>query len=517
MYDIMSVSEQEQATLAQGERRMTIMNEVHDIAIIGAGIIGSFLAHDLSKLECSILVLDKNADIADGASMANSAIVHAGHDPKDGTLKALLNVLGNRMYPEICRELGVNFMQTSAFVVSTCKEEDAVLEQLKKQASSRNIPFKELSGEEARAQEKNLSHAVTSVLEFPTTGIIYPWEVAIALLEEAVLNGIRLCLNEEVTKITKTEHFVITTMSPTKEQNTYEAKYVLNAAGVYADDIYQMILGNNKKGPFHITPKRGEYYVLDQLKEPLVHRVIYPVPGPNGKGVLVVPTTHGNYLLGPNSQVIEDKEGINTTADALTYVKENVKKTVENIPFDKVIRTFAGIRPTEENRDFIIEESNEVNGFVNVACIDSPGLASAPAISEYVIEQVMQDKFTWQTKQEYTHRKKNICLKELTDEEKNELVKTRPEYGEIVCRCEQVSKGEIIDSIRNVVGAKSVKGVKKRVRPGMGRCQGGFCEPHVVEILAAELGISPLEVRLDSSESYLLLDSMKGGMNDEGI
>lgn len=480
-----------------------------DIAIIGAGIIGSFLAHDLSKKDCSILVLDKNADVADGASMANSAIVHSGHDPKEGTLKAKLNVRGNRMYETICEELGVTFKRTGAFVAATGEEEEKKIEELMQQAKSRKIPAKLLSGEEARALEKNLSRKVTRVLNLPTTGIIYPWEVAIALMEEAVLNGTKLHLSEEVTAIEKKENYILHT-----PKGIYESKYVINAAGVYADDIYQMILKSRRMSTeesFHIRPRRGVYYVLDKTREPLVSRVIYPVPGPRGKGVLVVPTTHDNILLGPDSEYVEDKDGINTTAQELAFVKEGVQKTVENIPFDKIIRTFAGLRPTGNTGDFVIEESKEMSGFVNVACIESPGLASAPAISEYVIDDVMKNQFDFPTKQDYKHRRKNICLAHMSDQEKNELVKRSPEFGQIICRCEQISKGEILDAIQRPVGATTVKGVKKRVRPGMGRCQGGFCEPAVVEILAEELGISPLDVRLAGVDSRMLLEWTKEG------
>lgn len=481
---------------------------MYDVIIIGAGIIGSFLAHDLSKLNCKVAVIDKNADIADSASMANSAIVHAGHDPEDGTLKALLNVEGNRMYRNVCKELNVTFKEISAFVVSTCEEENDILSKLYKRATSRNIPCMVIGGEEARKKEKNLSKSVVRALELPTTGIIYPWEVAIALMEEAVLNGTDLYLNEEVIGIEKKDNFIVHTANA-----TYESVYVINAAGIYADQVYQMVLGKKEHADFHITPKRGEYFVLDQLKEPLVNRVIYPVPGPSGKGVLVIPTTYGNTLLGPNSEIIADKEGINNTFSALEYVKQNVKKTVENIPFDKVIRTFAGLRPSTDSHDFIIEESKLISGFVNVACIESPGLASAPAISRYILNHVMNDKFVWDRKEGYVHRKKSICMADLNEKEKNDLIRVHPEYGEIVCRCEQISKGEIIDCIRRTVGATTVKGVKKRVRPGMGRCQGGFCEPLVVEILSEELGISPLDVRLDSKGSVLFTGKTKGDSN----
>lgn len=486
-----------------------------DVTIIGAGIIGSFIAHSLSKRECKVLVLEKNADVADGATMANSAIVHSGHDPKPGTLKAELNVRGNRMYKEICEKLGVSYQPVSSYVVATDETEQKTLDVLYAQAVERKIPVKRITGEEARREEPNLSDRVLEALELPTTAIVYPWEVAIALMEEAVLNGTELHLEEAVTGITRTKQnaYVVQT-----QKGCYESRYVVNASGVYADVVYQMALtgcGIDKKPEFSIKPRRGEYYVLDKLKKPLVSRVIYPVPGPSGKGVLVVPTTHGNVLLGPNAENIEDRDGVATTAEALAYVKKNVCKTVKNIPFDKVIRTFAGLRPGSDVNDFVIEQSDVLSGFVNAACIESPGLASAPAIAEYICDTVMKEEFAFPEKTCYQRRTPMRVLREMDPEEKNQLVKENPDYGHIICRCEQVSKGEIVDAIRRPVGAKSVKGVKKRVRPGMGRCQGGFCEPAVVEILAEELGISPLDVRLAGSGSVMLVEEMKGEVSDE--
>ena len=477
---------------------------MYDIIIIGAGITGSFIAHRLSKRQCSVLVLDKEADVANGASMANSAIVHAGYDPKPGTLKAKLNVRGNRMYPDICRELGVKYVNCSAFVAAVDEDESAILDRLKEQAAQRDIECRDMSGDEGRKLERNLSESVIRVLEFPTTGIIYPWNVAIALMEEAVLNGVELKLSEEVTDI---DHISQSHYKVTTDKGSYECQYVINAAGLYADDIYSMALGRDSD--FHIRPRRGEYYVLDEMKEPVVSRVIYPVPGPAGKGVLVVPTIHNNILLGPNSSPIEDKAANCNTAQALGYVKEAVKKTVSGIPFQESIRCFAGLRPSGDAGDFVIEESKELKGFVNVACIESPGLASAPAIAEYVTDEIMREAFDYADKTEYTHRKPILYMEELDTDEKNELIARDPAYGEIVCRCRLISKGEILDSIRRPAGATTVKGVKKRVGPGLGRCQGGFCEPRIVEILSEELGIDRSQVRYDSDSSVILMNRTK--------
>ncbi len=483
---------------------------MYDFVIIGAGITGSFIAHELSKRECSVLVLDKEGDVADGASMANSAIIHAGYDPKPGTLKAKLNVRGNRMYPDICEQLGVTYRKSSAFVVASDEDESKILDTLKDQATERDVRYRDISGDEARTLEPNLSKSVIRALEFPDTGIVYPWNVAIALMEEAVLNGTELRLNEEVKDIDRiSQGYHITT-----SKGEYDAACIINAAGVYADKIYGMAL-KDEPG-FTIKARRGEYYVLDEMAVPVVSRVIYPVPGPNGKGVLVVPTIHNNILLGPNSAEIDDKEAVNNTADALAYVKKNTAKTVDNIPYDKVIRTFAGLRPSGDSGDFIIEESDRLAGFVNVACIDSPGLASAPAIAEYVVEEILHDGLKHKDEGSYIHRKPIRYMNELTDEEKNRVISENPDYGEIVCRCCLVSKGEIIDCINRPAGATTVKGVKKRVGPGLGRCQGGFCEPLVVDILAEELGVDKTDIRYDSERSVMLMEQTKNGTGKEG-
>jgi len=498
---------------------------MYDICIIGAGIVGCFLAHDLSMREIRVLLLEKEADVANGATMANSAIIHAGNDPKDGTLKALMNVRGNRMYEDICRELGVAFLRTSALVVATSPEEEITLEERYDRALSRGIPASILTREEALILESNLSDLVTKAMEVPTTGIICPWELTIALAEEAVLNGVDLRLEETVLSIQKNtgdtgipggipsgipdgQHGGEPDFTIYTKDNSYEAKCIINCAGVYADQIYAMVSDKNPI-PFAITPRRGEYFVIDKLKVPVVHRVIYPVPSKAGKGILATPTIDGNLLLGPNAQDIEDCEGINTTFDGLSFVREKISKTVKNIPMNKVIRQFAGLRAKGNNGDFVIEEADDVRHFINAACIDSPGLTSAPAISQYVMEKFLESDFPMTMKKSYIRRRPTISLRLMSASDRAELTAREPAFGNIVCRCEQITEGEILDVIRRPVGARTVKGVKKRARPGMGRCQGGFCEPRVVDILAQELGIPKTDVRYDSPESLLLLDETK--------
>lgn len=467
---------------------------MYDIIIIGAGIVGTILAKDLSQFHCKVALLDKENDVANGATNANSAIIHTGYDPEDDTLKAKLNVEGARMYESLCEELHCKYKTVGAFIVACGEEEEKHLDVLADRAKRRNIPFEWLSGDQAREKEKNLSLSVTKALNFYTTAVVYPWQIAEACAEVAVNNGVELLLNHEVIGINQSQDcYIVHTSS-----GDLETKMIINASGIYADQIHKMV---SKEIKYEMKPKRGEYYVLDNDIS-FVERIIFPVPSKKGKGVLAVPTVYGNTLLGPNSELQDDT---GTSRDGLAYVKENIQKTMQNVPYQKVIRTFAGLRPSSTSKDFIIEEV--IPNFIDVASIESPGLASAPAIAKYVIENFVSKRISLENNPDATQtRKKPVVMCELNDEEKNEMIRKNPLYGKIICRCESISEQEIIDCIHKPVGARSIKGVKKRVRPGMGRCQGGFCEPYVLEILARELNLSPLEVLQDGQHSNVLLE-----------
>lgn len=467
---------------------------MYDIIIIGAGIVGTILAKDLSQFHCKVALLDKENDVANGATNANSAIIHTGYDPEDNTLKAKLNVEGARMYESLCEDLHCKYKIVGAFIVACGEEEEKHLDVLADRAKRRNIPFEWLSGDQAREKEKNLSSSVTKALNFYTTAVVYPWQIAEACAEVAVNNGVELLLNHEVIGINQSQDcYIVHTSS-----GDLETKMIINASGIYADQIHKMV---SKEIIYEMKPKRGEYYVLDNDIS-FVEHIIFPVPSKKGKGVLVVPTVYGNTLLGPNSELQDDT---GTSRDGLAYVKENIQKTMRNVPYQKVIRTFAGLRPSSTSKDFIIEEV--IPNFIDVASIESPGLASAPAIAKYVIEKFVSKRITLEKNHDATQtRKKPVVMCELNDEEKNEMIRKNPLFGKIICRCESISEQEIIDCIHKPVGARSIKGVKKRVRPGMGRCQGGFCEPYVLEILARELNLSPLEVLQDGQHSNVLLE-----------
>jgi glycerol-3-phosphate dehydrogenase len=476
---------------------------MYDIIIIGAGINGGLLAQGLSKFDLKIAVLEKDNDVGNEATAANSAIVHSGHDPISGTLKAKFNVRGNELYEDLCKELKVDFIRNGALVVATDDSELPKMEELYQQAIDRKVPVNKLTREEAIALEPNLSDAVIAALELPSTGIISPWEVTIAAMEDAVNNGTELFLDNKVISIEKKDgYFEITT-----NKSVYQSKIVINSAGLYSDDIYRMV---SHQSPYNVQARRGEYYVLDRAEKPVVSRTIYPLPSDKGKGVLVVPTIHNNILLGPNSDVIADKEGKDNTAEALAYVKREVSKTVKNIPMHTVIRTYSGLRPTPDNHDFIIEEAKDVPNFVNLIGIESPGIASAPAITEYVIEEILSKLTTLTKKTEpRVERRPWIILNRMSVDEKQKWFEKDSSFGQMICRCELVSEGEIVDVIHRNVGATTVKAVKRRVRAGAGRCQGGFCEPRVINILARELGISPMEVLLDSDSSQILVGKTK--------
>lgn len=472
---------------------------MYDVLIIGAGITGAMTAMKLSRFRLRMLMLEKENDIADETTMANSAIVHTGYDPADGTLKAELNVKGARQYEKICHDLSCHYKKVGAFIAACGEEEEKKLDVLRDRGDRRGIPNHFLTGDEARQEEPNLSDRVTKVLSFPTTAVIYPWEVALACIQTAMRNGMELQLNACVTSIDKKDGFFCV---HTADGKTYKAKHIVSCAGTHADEIAHMV---SDEVNYTITPRKGEYYVLDQDTD-FVHTIIFPVPSARGKGVLAVPTVYGNVLLGPDSNYVEDDEDRDNTAEGLAYVRENIGKTMKNIPYNKVIRTFAGLRPSSTSKDFIITEYSDAKGFIDAASIESPGLASAPAIADYIIDHFLAQEMDLQVNPDAVMtRTKPVVLNEMSTEERNALIAKNPQYGRIVCRCEQISEGEIVDCIHDVCGARSIKGVKKRVRPGMGRCQGGFCEPRVAAILARELGISPLDVVLDGKDAKILV------------
>ena len=473
---------------------------MYDVVIIGAGAVGAAIAKEVSKYKLKTLVLDKENDVGNVTSMANSAIVHSGYDPKPGTKKAFHNVRGNAMYEELTKELDVEFKRIGSLTCATNDEEKKIIEDYVIRSKENGVEVQLLNKEETKELEPFIGDNVIASLYAPSAGIINPFELTVALMENAMDNGVELKLNEEVIDIKKIDngYRVVT------KNNEYDTKVVVNSAGLYSDKIARM-LGIDT---FEVKPRKGEYYVLDHFKKPYISHVIFPVPSAKGKGILVTPTTHGNYLVGPSSEFVDDKEDFSTDKLTLDDIKAKASALVSNIPFQYMIREFSGLRATGNVGDFIIEDHN---GFIVLGGIESPGLASAPSIA-LEVEGLISDNITLEAKDDYKKgRRKLYRLSKMSEDERNELIKKDPRFGRIVCRCETVSEGEVVDIINRNAGATTIKGVKKRCRPGFGKCQGGFCEPLILEILARELKKNPMDIRYDSNEAYILNSETKGG------
>lgn len=483
---------------------------MYDVAIIGAGVIGTGIARELMRYKLRVIMLEKENDVADGTTKANSAIVHAGYDAPFGSKKGRFNVEGNAMYDQVCEELDVRFKRVGSLVLAFDEEDRPTLEELLENGKRLGVPDLEIiEADRIREIEPNVNHTAVAALYAPTAGIVGPWELAISYAENAMDNGAELRLNTEVTAIEKTQNnFVLTTST-----GKVEARLVVNAAGIHADEIYGMVAETE----FTIQPRRGEYFLLDKETGNLVNTVVFQCPTKMGKGVLVSPTVDGNTIVGPNAKDVDDRNAINTTAEGLAFVREKAKLTIEELPFHMNITNFSGLRAEPSTGDFIVEESKQVPGFINVAGIKSPGLSSAPAIAVYVAQTICAGILGTDAKRNPAFNpktRKKLRFEELSDDKKANLIRVEPSFARIICRCETITEGEIVDAIHRNAGARTINGVKRRCRPGAGRCQGGFCGPRVVEILARELKISPMEVELEGKDSHILVGETKGGAGE---
>lgn len=473
---------------------------MYDVIIIGAGVNGACIARNLSKYKLNILVIEKNGDVGDGTSCANSAIIHAGYDPHPGTLKAELNVLGNEMYEEICKDLDVEFERNGSLTIATNDEEMESLYKLLENAKKNNVKAEIIDSVKLFELEPYVTKKAIGALYAPTSGIINPFELCVALMENAMDNGVELKLNEKVKELSKTEYgYLVTT-----EYDKYKTKVVINCAGLYGDTIQNFI--NEEK--VEILPRKGEYYLLDHFADGFVKHTLFSVPSSKGKGVLVAPTTSGDYLVGPSSDFVNDKEDISTNKDVLDNVLKEAYRLVDNVPMQHLIREFAGLRAYHESNDFVINEPQK--GFINVIGMQSPGLSSAPAVAVKV-EKMLKNNLELVDNEKYIKTRRPLYrLKKKTVEERDKMIKENPLLGRIICRCEQISEGEIVDAIHRKCGATTVKGVKKRVRPGYGKCQGGYCQTLVLKILARELNKDMKDINFKNRGSYILCESSKG-------
>ena len=482
---------------------------MYDVIIIGAGVTGSAIARELSRYDANVCVLEKCEDVCEGTSKANSAIIHAGFDAEEGSLMAKMNVRGNEMMDQLAEDLDIPFKRIGAMVVCVQKDTLDGLQTLYERGVANGVKgMRILSKEEAMAMEPNLSDNVEGALYAPSSGIVCPFILNIAMAENAADNGVEFRFNTKVEQITKDDAGIWHLRTNNGE---YKARYVVNAAGVYADVFHNMV--SDKK--IHITPRRGDYCLLDKEAGNHVSHTIFTLPTKLGKGVLVTPTVHGNLIVGPTAVDVNDREGTNTTAAGIADLITKANQQVKDLPMRKVITSFAGLRAHEDHHEFIIQEVEDAPHFIDAAGIESPGLTSCPAIGEMVGE-MLREKMSLTPKDNWIARRKGILNPQtLTMEERNALIQKEPAYGNIICRCESISEGEILDAIHRTLGARSLDGVKRRTRAGMGRCQAGFCSPRVMEILHRELGIPLEEVTKSGGRSTIVMERTKGANGGE--
>ena len=470
---------------------------MYDVIIIGAGVSGCAIARELSRYKLKTMVLEKALDVCEGTSKANSGIAHAGYDAKPGTLKAKLNVEGSRRMKALSEELDFPYKQNGSLVLCFDEKDRSKLEELKKRGECNGVPdIRILNREEVLYLEPGAGEQVVSALYAPTGAIVCPFGLTIALAENAAVNGVEFQFGTKVKVIRKAaEGYLIET-----NKGNFETKLVINAAGVYADELHNMVSEEKMK----LTPRRGEYLLCDKLSKGIPSHTLFQLPTALGKGVLVTPTVHGNLLIGPTAEDIEDKEGIETTAEGMELIREKATLSVKELPLRQVITSFAGLR-AHGGEDFIIGEVPDAPGFIDVAGIESPGLTCAPAIGAYVAD-IVKKLLSPAEKENFIAERRGIPSMALASgQERQRLILENPAYANVICRCEMVTEGEIIDAIRRPVGARTPDGIKRRTRAGMGRCQSGFCNPKVVEILARELGVDESEVLKSGEDSWYLL------------
>lgn len=477
------------------------LGQGHTVAIIGGGIVGAAIARELAKFRLTVILLEKHPDLAMGATKANSGILHAGFDAPEGSLKAALNVRGNKLYREIADDLKIKLKITGSLVVAKNGEEQKELEGLLDRGRRNGVQGIEiLPREQVLAREPNLAKDIRGALFASTAGIMLPFQAAVAFAVNAVENGAKILtecpvegigvINGRVAGVHTSKGFVA-------------ADCVINAAGVYADQISRLA-GDQS---FTIRPRKGEYILFDKAVSDMISTVIFPAPTKVSKGVLVSPTVHGNLFIGPNANETPGKEDQATSAQGLEELLAAARRLVPGIPLSAAITQFAGLRAAADSSDFIIAPSAHVQGLIHVAGIQSPGLTAAPAIAEMVVAIVKDSGLSLVPKPDFKPvNPPGICFAEQDRNEKSKMIADNPLHGRVICRCETVTEGDIVNAIHDCCGASTVDGVKRRTRAGMGRCQGGFCGPRVTLILARELGIPPTGVRKDTAASHLFFD-----------
>jgi glycerol-3-phosphate dehydrogenase len=473
------------------------------IAVVGAGIVGALVARELCRYEAEVHLFERAPDVGWGVTKANSGIVHGGFHDRPGTPRARFCAPGSALFEELARELDFAFLRTGAWVLALSRAEVSVLEGLREQGEENGVPGLEiLPREEVLAREPHVNPEVVAGLWAPTVGVTEPWQVAIAAVENAVANGLFLHLAQEVTGLDVSGGRVQAVVTP---QGRYPVEAVINAAGLYADRIAEMVGLAEPR----LFPRRGEYVLLDKAASGLVHSVLFPAPVGESKGILVLPTVDGGVLLGPNAQDLPEgaREANETTGEGLEEVVAGAKRLVPVLPLHQAIKTFAGLRPESPQQDFVLGPTR-VKGFYQAAAMRSPGLTAAPQIARWLAHEVIAPELGLTRKAQFNPVRQGIPHPaELPPGEWEALIREDPSWGRVVCFCNRVTEGEILEAVRR--GARSLDGVKFRTRAGFGRCQGGFCTDKILKILARELGREPEDVHLGGPGSPLVVGKVR--------
>lgn len=476
----------------------------YDVLIIGCGVVGAATAYQLSKRKVSVCVCERYNDVANGCTKANTAILHAGFDCPIGSMEARLNIRGIKLAEEICEKLDVERIPMPTFIIAyDTQRELAYIEELYHRGVTNGAEgVRIVDREEALRLEPALNPNIKAALYAPGSAIINPWEYCIAMAETAVRNGVDLKLESEVRAVRRMDgYFEVET-----DSGTYEARYVINAGGGWSAEVYRMVGGDS----LYETNFAGQYYVLDKKEGAKLHSVVFPCPDEHGfKGVCVTPTVHGNLLVGPDCYEVQDGDRVGTDPATLETLKAEGLRSVPGIDFREIIHEYAGVRPNTQIPDFVIGEAPECPHFINLAGIKSPGLSSAPAIAEEAEKILEECGLVLEPKEKFVDSRSRKVFRRMSPEEQRAMIAEDPRYGRIICRCETVTEGEIVEAIHRPIVPRTVDAIKRRCNAGMGRCQGGFCGPRVHEILARELGVSEKDILMDEQGTFIITSAIK--------
>jgi len=479
-------------------------NKNADVLVIGAGAVGCAIARELTKYRIKVLVIDKNEDVGGDASKSNSAIIHTGYDAPPGTLESMLVVAANPMYDKLTEDLDVPFAKIGALLPAFTDEQFQQLPAIKEKAfKNRVYDVEYLTGSQLMEREPNLNPEVKAGLYIPRESIIDPFLLVVAYAENALENGADFLLGTKVTGIRTSEGAVA---GVTTTAGDIDARYVVNAAGLFCDEIAAMV----GKNDYYVNPRKGQFYILDKNTSCQVSHIMLPIPTKLTKGKLMCPTIHGNMLIGPTAEDLTDKDDHSTDSVGLESVRVDVAKIIPGVMFSDTITQYSGLRPNRNPEGLHVDVYDDIKGYVNLSGVRSTGITASAALGKYVTQKLIEIGMPALFKTDFIEKRKGIArFHELAREQQDALIRDNPLFGKVICRCETVTEGEILQAIRRPLPARSMDAIKRRLRAGMGRCQGGFCGPRVIEILARELGVPVSGINKNTAGSFMVTGNVR--------